>query len=216
MGTSWKRTLGTLMSWGLSASVWAAEPLDEAQRQVRDEEVRATLKSESEALTTMLEVLKAEVRGGNIQISDAAKVSWQRGAREFGELVSGLESGETANVLRATGPVRALLQEGSQQAFSVRLSVPIRKALRSCVDAVAPRLESLRRVVEARHDEALDQRWRGIKAAFERAKTLAATDDYGNAWASLTSAADQLDLLALDIVYESAPIASVEEPSASN
>ncbi len=216
MGTSWKRTLGALVAWSLSASALAAEPLDEAQRQLRDAEVRATLHSESEALTTMLEVLKAEVRGGNIEISDAAKVSWQRGAREFGELVSGLETGDAADVLRATGPVRALLQEGSQQAFSVRLSVPIRKALRTCVDAVAPRLESLRRVVEARHDEALDQRWRGIKAAFERAKTLAATDDYGNAWASLTSAADQLDLLALDIVYETTPMVVVEVPPTSN
>lgn len=204
--------VGTLRSW-IVALAWGIGSVGHAGEvdPVREAELALSLRGEEAALDGLVAVLKAEVREGRLRISDRAKIAWQLGAKGFDEVLRVVDRGEVDHALRSAGPVRARMQDGAFEAFSVQRSDPIHRAIKGCVDALAPRLESVRHAVEARHDEALDVRWRHAKATFESAKRLAAVGDYGNAWPTLVSAADQMDRLALDVVYG----ASEAEPTPS-
>lgn len=172
----------------------------------------AGFRAEHDALVALVAALKTEVRDGRIEISDNAKLSWQRGVKRFGELAAALDAGDLASVLEQSGPARALSMPGAAESFNVRPAAGVRRALKASVDAQAGRVELARRLADLRRDPDLVSRARRVKESYEQAKTLAAVDDAMFAWPSLVSAADQLDRLLLDLVYPSTP-AVVAEPS---
>lgn len=207
MRTSGLRWLMAAVLVGAGGTALAADPLREA-------EISLSLRAEELALDQLVATLKGEVRESNLRISDRAKVSWQLGVKAFDEVRMAVDRGEVPAALALTGPARALAMDGAREAFSVRTSLPIHKAVKVAVDAVAPRLESLRKVVEALHVEAYELRWRNAKETYENAKRLAAVDDYLNAWPTLVSAADQIDQLALETVFANDRVAAGEPSDA--
>lgn len=170
-----------------------------------------SLRAEHDALIGLVDVLKVEVREQRLHISDPAKLSWQRTLGRWAELRAQVEGGAVPEVLAAAGPARALVEVGATEAFSVRASTPIKRAVKRCVDAIGPRVETVRKAVEVAHVEALDQRWRHLKDTFDGAKRLAAVDDYSNAWPTLVSAADQADRLALEVIFAVPPVSVTAE-----
>lgn len=196
----------------LAAAPWVAEVARADEVASPEAVLVAGFRAERDALAGLVAALKAEVRDGRIEISDQAKLSWQRVMRRFDELAAALDAGDLAVVLEQAGPARALAGNGAAESFGARPSTGIRRALKSCVDAQAQRVELARRLSDARRDPALSDRARRVGETFQQAKTLAAVDDAAFAWPSLVSAADQLDRLMLDLVYP--PVeAVVAEPA---
>lgn len=196
----------------LVAAPWVADVARADEAASPEPVLVVGFRAEREALAGLIAALKAEVREGRIEISDDAKLSWQRVMKRFDELVAALDAGDLAVVLEQAGPARALSVTGAAESFGARPSPGLRRALKACVDAQAQRVDLARRLADARRDPALIERARRVGDTFEQAKTLAAVDDAAFAWPSLVSAADQLDRLMLDLVYPKVA-AVVAEPS---
>lgn len=167
-----------------------------------------TLLGEAAAFDAMLVVIKAEVRGHNVDLSEEAKLAWQRGSRAWSGVRDELDDGRWRDAIVLARFARVTCQHGADEAFSVRASRAVKQAIKGYIDAVEPRVVVVRQRLGALQDPLLLERWRAAKGRYEAAKQLAAVEQLGSAWTTLVSASGTFDELVMEI-------ARLEEPGAA-
>lgn len=165
-----------------------------------DDPVAGSLLEETDAMLAMVEVIKREVREGRIDLSYDAKLSWQHTVRAWERVQADLARDDLVAAFSAAQAARLEAQRGASEVFSVRASRTVKKALKSYIDTVQPRVDGLRARIDASGQPARYATWKKAKATFEMAKQQAAVEELGNAWPTLLTALGTLDELVLEMV----------------